>query len=254
MSRVRGKRPVWMPPFGVPEFPDPREFAREGLVAGGGRLSTDWLRAAYRAGIFPWYQEPPILWWSPDPRAILDPAHLHVSRSLARRLRTTSFTIRAVRSIEEVMRAAGDRREGTWVTEEMIEAYEELAREGDALAYEVREGDELVGGLYGVLVGSLFAAESKFHRRTDASKLALVAAVTHLFEAGVTLFDVQFQTPHLASLGVYEVPRTEYVARALVASATPLGTLVPATGVDLVPWLRARFSRQSGENGEDHHP
>lgn len=251
---IRGRRPVWMPPFGVPEFPDPRDFAREGLVAGGGCLAPEWLRAAYANGIFPWYQEPPILWWSPDPRAVLDPSHLHISRSLARRLRTTTFSIRASRSIEEVMRAAGDRREGTWVTEEMIEAYEELARGGAALAYEVREGSELVGGLYGVLLGSLFAAESKFHRRTDASKLALVAAVTHLFEAGVTLFDVQFQTPHLASLGVYEIPRADYVARARRAATTPVLAPVPEVGVDLVPWLRARLSGRSGENGDDGAP
>jgi leucyl/phenylalanyl-tRNA--protein transferase len=137
------------------------------------------------------------------------------------------------------MWACGEREEGTWVNGEMVRAYEDLAREGHALAYEVREEGVLVGGLYGVLLGGLFAAESKFHRRTDASKLALLAAVHHLFASGIQLFDVQFQTQHLATLGVFEVSRSEYLARVRVESARPDVELLHGPEVDLTPWLRS---------------
>jgi leucyl/phenylalanyl-tRNA---protein transferase len=251
VERRRFPKPIWLPEEGPVGFPDPRLFAPEGLIAGGGALSVEWLLAAYGLGIFPWFNEPPILWWSPDPRAIVTPDSLHISRSLRRALRKTSFTVTMTREIRPVMSACGDRKEGTWVTNEMLDAYEALGRAGHSLAFEVCDDGELVGGLYGVLTGRLFAAESKFHRKTDASKIGLVTAVHYLFSRGVELFDVQFQTDHLASLGVVEVPRGDYVLAAHGASRRE-GPALLETGVDLIPWLRAELEKGTSppETGE----
>lgn len=228
MPLRRFQRPLWIPANAPPLFPDPREFHPEGLIAGGGDLSPARLLSAYRAGIFPWFNEPPILWWSPDPRAVIDPEHLHVSKSLLRTLRKTSWTVHASFELDPVLEGCAERPEGTWLTAEMHAAYAELGRLGRALAYEVRDGEALVGGLYGVWTDGLFAAESKFHRARDASKVALVAAVTHLFALGVELFDVQFLTEHLGSLGVYEISRDEYLAR--LHQATSRGAFDEAPG------------------------
>ena len=243
------RRPIWIPEDAPPLFPNPRAFDPAGLVAGGGDLSRARLLAAYRQGLFPWFNEEPILWWSPDPRAILDPEHLHVSRSLWRTLRNKTWTVRATRDLNDVLSGCAEREEGTWLTAEMHAAYANLGVVGDALAYEVRDGDELIGGLYGVWVGGLFAAESKFHRQRDASKVALVAAVTHLFALGVRLLDVQFLTPHLASLGVFEIGRDVYLHR--LAEVTALGRepgpgalVPPEIGEDLLPWLREMLREQ----------
>jgi len=202
-------------------FPDPESADAEGLLAVGGDLSPERLLLAYEQGIFPWYAEGlPPMWWSPDPRAVIDPTTLHVSKSLARELRRGRFEVTANRAFERVMRECGSERDGgTWILPEMIRAYGRLHELGHAASFEVWLGERLVGGLYGVLHGGLFAAESMFHRETNASKVALVAAVRSLFAAGVTLFDVQFTTPHLASLGVYDVPRSVYRERAKSASS-----------------------------------
>jgi len=252
----RLKRPVWLPP-GVPvEFPDPSDYDDQGLVAVGADLRPERLLSAYHAGIFPWFDEPPILWWSPNPRAVLDPEHLHISRSLRRHLRGAArsgeLTVRATAEIEEVMRTCGQLRESSWINDEMLSAYVELGRLGKALAYEVRRGAELVGGLYGVLSGGLFAAESMFHIETDASKAALVTSVLHRFALGTRLYDVQFETGHLRSMGAYEINRSEYLTRlsqALSGSppANPAGALTSETGpeaqeisslgTDLLPWV-----------------
>ena len=148
----------------------------------------------------------------------MDDDRLHISRSMARELRSGRFRVTCDRAFTEVMRACGsDRSEGTWILPEMIEAYARLHELGHAHSFEVWAGTELVGGLYGVQRGALFAAESMFHRATNASKVALISSVRALFRIGIRLFDVQFLTSHLASLGAYEIPRAEYLARVEMA-------------------------------------
>jgi leucyl/phenylalanyl-tRNA--protein transferase len=184
------------------------------LVAVGGDLGVERLLLAYEMGIFPWFDEGmPPLWWSPDPRAVMDLEHLHISRSLRRRLRCCAFTLTLNSAFTRVMRACGARPEGTWVTDDMVAAYSRLHALGHAHSVEVWMDGELAGGLYGVQRGGFFAAESMFHRMTDASKIALVAAISTLFAAGIELFDVQFLTPHLESLGAYELARDAYLDR-----------------------------------------
>src|SRR5690606_32948894 len=185
--RHKPRPPVWIPPGSPAVFPNPREFDVRGLIGGGGDLSAERLVAAYRSGIFPWYDEPPILWWSPHPRAIVSEESLHLSRSMKRTLRKAPWIVTQGTALSEVMQGCARRREGTWLHPEMQDAYLELGRRGEALSYEVWEDGVLVGGLYGVLLGGFFAAESKFHRRTDASKMALVCAATDLFERGLRL-------------------------------------------------------------------
>jgi leucyl/phenylalanyl-tRNA--protein transferase len=201
---LAGAEPCWPDP----NLADPDE----GLVAVGGDLDPDRLLSAYAAGIFPWFDErSPILWWSPEPRAVLDIANLHVSRSLRRRIQSGTFELRVDEDFAGVIDGCADRDEGTWITDSMRSAYLALHDRGQAHSFEVLHDHELVGGLYGVQVGALFAAESMFHRATDASKVALVCAVTSLFATGFSLFDVQFLTPHLASLGVTVVRRRRYL-------------------------------------------
>lgn len=220
MTRRRYSQPVVLPARGRLSFPDPRDFDREGLLAVGGDLSAERLLLAYRSGIFPWYAEGlPPMWWSPDPRAVFDPDGLHVSRSLARVLRRGDFELRWNTAFRNVMRACCEGREdGTWILPEMIEAYARLHAAGHAHSLEVWRGAELVGGAYGVQVGGLFAAESMFHRRTDMSKVAVVALVRSLFAAGIELLDVQMPTDHLRSLGCRTLPRRDYLA--LLPAAT----------------------------------
>jgi leucyl/phenylalanyl-tRNA--protein transferase len=217
---ARRARPVLLSPTGPMTFPDPSFADAEGLLAVGGDLTPERLLLAYESGIFPWYADGlPPMWWSPDPRAVLDERALHVSKSLARELRHGHFHVTVNRAFERVMRECGSERDGgTWILPEMIRAYLRLYERGDALSFEVWLDECLVGGLYGVQRGALFAAESMFHRETNASKVALVAAVRSLFAAGIELFDVQFLTSHLASMGVYEIPRTEYLARVHAAT------------------------------------
>jgi leucyl/phenylalanyl-tRNA--protein transferase len=197
----------------------------------GGDLSPERLLVAYDQGIFPWYDDGyPPLWWSPDPRTVLDPETLHVSRSLARALRRGGFELSWNRDFGRVMVECGRRRPGgTWIFPEMLDAYERLHQLGHAHSLEVWAKGDLVGGIYGVQRGGLFAAESMFHRRTNASKVALVAAVQSLFLAGIRLFDVQFLTPHLGSLGAREIPRAQYLERlgAVREHRVDLGRLVP---------------------------
>jgi len=223
-------------PGKLPEFPDPSRSDGRGLVAAGGELAPAWLLAAYERGIFPWYDDGlPILWWSPDPRTVIDASSLHVSRSMRRFLRTSALTLSFNGAFTRVMlECALEREGGTWILPEMVEAYTELHTLGHAHSVEVWQGEELVGGLYGVQRGALFAAESMFHRVTDASKLALIAAVQSLFAAGIRLFDVQFTTPHLASMGAFEVSRSEYLARLSEAVAMR----VELTGLPISARLR----------------
>ncbi|MCP3986446.1 MAG: leucyl/phenylalanyl-tRNA--protein transferase [bacterium] len=195
-------------------FPPPEEATESGLLAVGGDLSPERLLLAYGLGIFPWYDEPPILWFSPDPRMALEPSGLHVPRRLERTLRQHGFETSLDRSFPEVIRACAATprkgQKGTWIHSDMISAYEELHRLGFAHSCEAWWEGELVGGIYGVSLGSAFFGESMFHHRTDASKVALVALVRTLAGWGFTLFDCQMHTEHLSGFGASEWPRARF--------------------------------------------
>ena len=196
-------------------FPDPSLADADGLVAIGGDLGTERLLAAYRQGIFPWTADP-ITWWSPDPRAIFELDGFHVPQSLARIIRRGRFEATIDQSFRAVMEgcaAPAPGRGGAWITEEFIEAYTRLHRLGHAHSVECRLKGELVGGIYGVTIGGLFAGESMFHRVNDASKVALHHLVRHLRERGFALFDIQMVTPATKPLGAIEIPRREYLQR-----------------------------------------
>jgi len=219
--------PVLAPHSPIDSFPPVEHALREpnGLLCAGGDLSTERLLAAYQRGIFPWYTaEDPILWWSPDPRAVLRFDELKVSRSLARTLKRGAFRVTADRAFDDVVaNCAAPRREGgtTWIVREMRQAYGALHRLGHAHSIEVWEGKALVGGLYGVEVGGVFCGESMFSWRDDASKVALVTLVRLLEERDGVLIDCQVPNPHLARLGAGEVPRAAFM-RVLSAHASPL--------------------------------
>ena len=187
-------------------------------MAIGGDLTVERLLDAYRHGIFPWpiYEEDPMLWWSPDPRAILPLGGMRVSRRLRRRIRSKEFHLTSDLAFAQVIRncARGPGRQGgTWLTPEMIEAYTHLNTLGHAHSVEAWKDDQLVGGVYGVSIGGLFAAESMFYLARDASKVALAALVTHLNARGYELLDVQQWTPHTGRLGVRDISREEYLDR-----------------------------------------
>lgn len=224
MAVAHSRPPQILLPGTSPRFPDPNRSDARGLVAAGGELSPEWLLRAYEHGIFPWYDEGlPILWWSPDPRTLMDPSTLHVSRSMRRFIRSTTLSLTHNRAFTRVMLEASREREGgTWILPEMVDAYTRLHELGHAHSIEVWQGAELVGGLYGVQRGALFAAESMFHRVTNASKLALIATVQTLFAAGIELFDVQFTTSHLSSLGAHEISRRDYLGRVARAIRVPV--------------------------------
>lgn len=206
--------PVVLSAADPPHFPDPSAERQTGMIAVGGDLSVERLLSAYRGGIFPWYgPDTPILWWSPDPRAIFELGGLHVSRRLARTVRSGRFTPTFDRAFGRVIRGCRLREEGTWITDDMLRAYEELHRLGHAHSAEVWLDGELAGGVYGVTVGGLFAGESMFSRVRDASKVALVHLVDRLRERGYVLFDIQYLNEHTASLGGVEIPRREYLRR-----------------------------------------
>lgn len=188
----------------------------EGLVAVGGDLDPDTLLRAYRAGIFPWSSDPAVTWWSPDPRAIFDLETFHPHRSVGKSIRRHGWRYTTDRDFEGVMRACAaptpDRPE-TWISEPFVKSYVELHRRGRAHSLEVWEGDEMVGGLYGVTLGAFFGGESMFRRRTDASKAAVGFLVEHLRQRGFLLLDAQVPTPHLKSIGAVEIPRADYLRR-----------------------------------------
>jgi len=188
-----------------------------GLLAAGADLSPARLLQAYGSGIFPWFGDgQPILWWSPDPRMVLFPAELKVSRSLAKTLRKNAFELRSDSAFREVMQACGQPRagqDGTWITAQMVEAYSALHGQGIAHSVETWRDGELVGGLYGVALGRMFFGESMFSRATDASKVALAALVRQLGRWNFGMIDCQMNTRHLASLGAREIPRAEFTRR-----------------------------------------
>lgn len=187
-----------------------------GLLALGGDLSPERLLNAYRLGIFPWFSEDqPILWWSPQPRAVLFPKDFHCARSLRKRLRKQGFEVRCDQQFERVMRACAAPRKdgpGTWISEEMVRAYCILHEQGWAHSIETYLNGELVGGLYGMSIGSLFFGESMFAHATDASKVALATLVAQLGQAGFPMIDCQLPNPHLTTLGATEVSRDTFLA------------------------------------------
>jgi leucyl/phenylalanyl-tRNA---protein transferase len=189
----------------------------DGLLAIGGDLRPERLLGAYRRGIFPWYSSgQPILWWSPDPRTVLDPTALHVSRSLAKRVRNGGFQLDFDQDFAAVIDACAAPRgweSGTWITPEMRDAYLALHAQGHAHSVECRQDGELCGGLYGVAIGRMFFGESMFSRVRDASKVALVQLCAWLVAWGYELVDCQMHTEHLASLGAREIARDDFATR-----------------------------------------
>lgn len=197
-------------------FPDPEEAEPEGLLAIGGDLSVPRLLEAYCCGIFPWYSdEEPLLWWSLDPRMVLFPEEFRCSKSLRRVVRSGRFEVRIDTCFEQVMRHCGsvqrEDQDGTWITEEMVQAYLALHEHGFAHSFETFFHGELVGGLYGVSIGDVFCGESMFHTMTDASKVALVRLVDFCRQHHFRLIDAQQETRHLASLGARPIPRKDYL-------------------------------------------
>lgn len=198
---------IWFPPV---------ELAEDyGLLAVGGDLSPERLLYAYSLGIFPWYNEgEPILWWSPDPRCVLFPAELHISRSLRKTLRSDRYRLTLNQAFDRVMqgcRASRTESGGTWITPDMLVAYHKLFLLGYAHSVECWSGEDLIGGLYGLCLGRCFFGESMFSLRRDASKVALVGLVRTLQTAGFELIDCQQTTEHLLSFGAREVPRNEFL-------------------------------------------
>ena len=218
----------WLKPTDPPDsFPDPNVALRnpDGLLAIGGDLSVPRLLAAYRAGIFPWYQDDqPIMWWSPDPRAILFPAELHVSRRLRRTLRQNRFSVSMDLDFPGVIAGCADCRAetGTWITPEMASAYTALHAHGHAHSVEIWTDEELVGGLYGVNIGGVFFGESMFSGATDTSKIALVHLVAVCRKYGIQLIDCQVASTHLTGLGSRQIARSTF--RDLLQRYTPFPT------------------------------
>jgi leucyl/phenylalanyl-tRNA--protein transferase len=209
-----------------PVFPPPEYADSSGLIAVGGDLSSERLLEAYRVGIFPWYSEDqPILWWSPDPRFVLDLDQFHLSRSLRKTLRKSAFIVTFDRAFDDVINAcaavARKGQHGTWITEEMRKAYIELHGLGYAHSVETWLGTELVGGLYGVSLGKAFFGESMFHLKTDASKVALAELVKKLKSWEFHFIDAQITTDHMIALGAREMPRRVFLKRLQAALRQP---------------------------------
>lgn len=193
------------------QFPPVSEALDEpnGLLAFGGDLRPSRLLAAYREGIFPWYDEPPILWWSPDPRAVIFPDAIHISRSLRKTLRRSDFNITLDRDFDAVVAGCSERT-STWITSDMQDAYREMHRLGHAHSIEVWQSGQLVGGLYGLAFGRMFFGESMFSRATDASKVALVYLCGQLQAWNFCVIDCQVGNDHTRSLGAKDITRAEF--------------------------------------------
>ena len=210
-------------------FPDPRKALPDAPLAIGGELTPELLIEAYAQGIFPWYNDDddPVLWWSPDPRAVLLPGKMHISKRLARRLRRNEFRFTANKAFKQVIEACAAPRpysSGTWITPDMQRAYNELHEQGHAHSIEAWQAGQLAGGLYGVAANNYFSAESMFTNITDAGKAALAHLVNKIAPNKYTLIDCQIPNPHLASLGAIEMPRDEFlklISQPPPASPTP---------------------------------
>ena len=215
---MSNNRVVWLtaddPPDAFPAV-DTALCEPDGLLAAGGDLGVERLLAAYRQGIFPWYDEgQPLLWWSPDPRCVFFRGDLHFSRRLQRELRRSTAEVRFNTVFTDVIRAcAGPRRyeQGTWITNDMINAYEHLHRDGWAHSIEVWQNDTLIGGLYGLVIGRALFGESMFSHRSNASKIALLMLDGLLADGRLGIIDCQVQSSHLLSMGASVIPRTRFV-------------------------------------------
>ena len=207
---------TWLDPSKL-EFPPVEQAMQDpdGLLAVGGDLSKERLLLAYSKGIFPWYEDDqPLLWWSPDPRAVIKPQNVKISRSLRKKLRKQEFEVRVDTAFDDVVKRCQNPRaysNETWITNEMRQAYLALHRDGYAHSIECYQDKELVGGLYGVSIGRLFFGESMFHAATDASKVAFVALCRLLRQQGCPLVDCQMPNPHIMSLGVETISRSEFM-------------------------------------------
>lgn len=209
-------------------FPPPHLAIKEGLLAVGGDLGAERLLLAYKSGIFPWYSPgEPILWWSPDPRLVLYPDELRTSKSLRRVIKKKGFRITFDKAFEAVIQACANAKrsygEGTWITDEMKDAYCELYRRGYAHSVEAWQGEKLAGGLYGISIGRAFFGESMFSRVSNASKVAFVTLVENLKQLKFKLIDCQVRTDHLIRFGAREIPRKvflEQIGKA-VGNSTP---------------------------------
>jgi len=200
---------------GAYSFPDPKDGDERGLLAYGGDLSAERLLAAYAQGVFPWYDESPILWFSPDPRLVLRPRELHVARSLAKRERGEPFEIRMDTAFKSVIEACAEAprpdQDGTWINADMIDAYVALHKLGFAHSIEAWDGARLVGGVYGVSLGKAFFGESMFTKAPDASKLAFVAFVRQLEVWDFEFIDCQVETEHLMRFGATNWSRNDFL-------------------------------------------
>ncbi|MFN5134324.1 MAG: leucyl/phenylalanyl-tRNA--protein transferase [Chitinophagaceae bacterium] len=196
-------------------FPPVEDATEEGLLALGGDLSVERLLLAYRSGIFPWFNEDePPLWWCPNPRCVLFPNELYVSKSMQQLLKRKEFRITINQAFEEVVFLCGYTRkekEGTWITDDILDAYSQLHRLGFAVSIEAWKNNELVGGLYGVKMGNIFFGESMFSKLSNASKYAFITYVQQLQNEGVVLIDCQVYTPHLESMGARMIEREEFL-------------------------------------------
>ena len=199
-------------------FPNVKFADQNGLLAIGGDLSTERLKLAYKSGVFPWYSEgEPILWYSPDPRMVLFPDELKIAKSMRQIIRSNRFRVTFNQAFEEVIRncknidRSNQGQDDTWITNEMLDSYVKLHKEGVAKSVEVWEEDELVGGLYGVEAGTVFCGESMFSKVSNASKVALVSLVQNK-EMTYNLIDCQVYNDHLASLGAREIPREDFIS------------------------------------------
>lgn len=196
-------------------FPPIHMSRHDGLLAVGGDLSTDRLLLAYRNGIFPWYSSSPILWWSPDPRFVLFPSELRISKSMQILLKKERFRFTINTAFQQVITQCRsiqrNGQSGTWITSEMEKAYTTLHEKGYAHSAEAWDGDQLAGGLYGIRLGNVFFGESMFSKVSNASKFAFIRYVQHLMSNGVELIDCQVHTDHLESLGARMIPRPEFI-------------------------------------------
>ena len=216
MSRQQVQRLTWLDPADL-RFPPPEHALDDpnGLIALGGDLRPQRLINAYRQGIFPWYQDDqPLLWWCPDPRTVVTPDSLHVSRSMQKFLRKTDFQATFDQDFSAVIRACAAPRsyaDDTWITDDMQAAYIELHQRGIAHSVEVWQQAELVGGLYGIALGRVFFGESMFSRQTNASKTAFIHLIRQLGDWGFALIDCQMPTDHLFSLGAHAMSRRDFL-------------------------------------------
>ncbi len=210
----------------VTSFPDPKHALEEpdGLLAIGGDLGPQRLLEAYKRGIFPWYDNEPILWWSPSTRTILKLADLHISRSMQKILKTKSFQITMDAQFPQVIASCASLREqdpGTWITPAMMAAYTQLHQLGYAHSLEVIQDEDLVGGIYGVSLGKLFFAESMFSRVSNASKIAIIYLVKQLTSWGFDFIDCQLWSTHLGSLGAKTLSRADFLAKVAQNNSLP---------------------------------